>query len=494
MRRKSMVVGLGLVLCGWSAGASAQTAESVEASSGGGATGNSGSGTSSSERPDTEAEANSSDSFMRRYRPTTPGLELGLYGGVTVFSADHNLQSLAVTSRTGHQELDPGGQLGLRLGLYPVSFLGGEVEGGLIFSKTGTTGEDAKIWVIRGHGILQLPLGRLVPFVLGGGGLFALQTSGSIGDDQDPITYVGGGLKFAFNQRLSLRIDVRDIFSQKNKLLPGVKDGDLVQSIEALFGLSLTFGRSPWSPKPPDQDADGVYDRDDQCPADAGPAPTGCPPPADGDHDGIPDASDPCPTEAEDGNPPDEKDGCPNKDLDKDGIPIPADLCPDQAGIAPDGCPPKDTDGDGLMDPDDRCPKDAETKNNFEDQDGCPDELPVEVKKFTGVIRGIQFDSAKATIRSSSFPLLDDAVSLLKQYETLRIRISGHTDSKGKRAKNQKLSEDRAASVKNYLTGKGIESSRVETRGVGPDEPIADNKSSAGRAQNRRIEFELLPQ
>jgi OOP family OmpA-OmpF porin len=431
---------------------------------------------------------------MRRYRPTTPGLELGIYGGVYLFPNSHNLQSLLVTSRRGREKLNPGGEIGLRLGLYPVSFLGGEVEGGLIFSSTAETDDDAKVWVIRGHGILQLPLGRLVPFVLGGGGLLALETKQSIGDDQDPVTYFGGGVKFAFSQRLSMRLDVRDNFSQKNKLKRGVKDGDLVQSVEILAGLSLTFGRSPWSPKPPDQDGDGVYDRDDQCPADAGPAPTGCPPPPDGDRDGIPDASDPCPTEAEDGNPPDEKDGCPNKDLDSDGILIPVDLCPQEAGIAPDGCPPKDTDGDGLMDPDDRCPKDAETRNNFEDQDGCPDELPEQVKKFTGVIRGILFASGKAKIRPSSFPLLDDAVSVLKQYSTLRIRISGHTDSKGKLAKNQKLSEDRAAAVKDYLTSKGIESSRVETRGVGPDEPIADNKSAAGRAQNRRIEFELLPQ
>ena len=146
------------------------------------------------------------------------------------------------------------------------------------------------------------------------------------------------------------------------------------------------------------------------------------------------------------------------------------------------------------MDPDDRCPKDAETKNNFEDQDGCPDEVPEVVKKFTGVIKGINFDSGKAKIRSSSFPLLDDAVGVLKQYPTLRLRVSGHTDNKGKKAKNQKLSEDRAAAVKEYLVSKGIESTRVETRGVGPDEPIADNKTNAGRTQNRRIEFELLPQ
>jgi OOP family OmpA-OmpF porin len=412
-----------------------------------------------------------------------------------MFPHNHNLYSTnVVTTPEQHQQLRTGGELGLRLGLYPLSFLGGEVEGGLMFTQAKASNDDAKIWYVRGHGVLQLPLGRLIPFVLGGGGLYHLNSPNALGKDSDPMVYFGGGLKFQFIQRLAMRLDVRDVFFQKNKFIPGTKDGDTLQELEILLGLSLTFGRTPWTEAPPDGDADGILDRDDQCPADAGPAPTGCPPPPDADRDGIPDNSDPCPTEAEDGNPPDAKDGCPNKDLDGDKIDIPVDLCPDQPGIAPDGCPPKDTDGDGLMDPDDRCPKDAETVNNFEDQDGCPDTLPDQVKKFTGVIKGINFDTGKAKIRSSSFPLLDDAVSVLKTYPTLRIRISGHTDNKGKPAKNMKLSQDRANAVKDYMTSKGVEGSRVETRGVGPDEPIADNKTNAGRTQNRRIEFELLPQ
>jgi len=476
----------------WSAGALAQDATgSISAS-----TDNRVETAATADAPrETEAESNASDGFWRRFRPTMPALELGIYGGAAWLPSNHNLQSLNVVSRRGsHEGLQNGGELGLRAAFFPLSFLGAEVEGGLIFSKTQRTNDDAKIWVLRGHAILQLPLGRLVPFLVGGGGMLAIKTEDSIGDDHDPYVYFGGGLKFAINQRLSIRLDVRDNFLQKNKLIPGTKDGDTLQQLEILGGLSVTFGRTPWSEKPSDQDGDGIYDRDDQCPADSGPGPTGCPPPRDADQDGIPDSSDPCPTEAEDGNPPDEKDGCPNNDMDNDGIVIPVDLCPDQAGIAPDGCPPKDSDGDGFMDPDDRCPKDAETKNNFEDTDGCPDELPEVVKRFTGVIAGINFDSGKAKIRSSSFPLLDDAVGVLNQYPTLRLRVSGHTDTQGKAATNLTLSQDRANAVKEYLTSKGILGSRVETRGVGSDEPIADNKTKVGRAQNRRIEFELLPQ
>jgi outer membrane protein OmpA-like peptidoglycan-associated protein len=443
--------------------------------------------------PDLEAESYAEDPPMRRYRPTLLSFEGGLYGGAYLFSDSHNLQDLALTAPAGHQKLRPGGEVGLRLAFYPVWFLGLEGEGGLIISKTQRSDDRALIWTGRGHGILQLPLGRLVPFVLGGGGVLALRSDG-LGDDVDPVFYFGGGLKLNVSQRLALRIDVRDNMSQKNRLLAGSADGDLVHNPEVLAGLSLTLGRTPWAPRPPDDDDDGLYDRDDRCPTKAGPKPTGCPPPPDQDGDGLPDAKDLCPTEAEDGNPPDPKDGCPNLDLDNDRIIIPVDLCPTLPGVPPDGCPPKDSDADGIYDPSDRCPREPETKNNFLDYDGCPDELPPQVKKFTGVIKGILFASGKAKIRATSFPLLDDSVRVLQQFPDLRIRISGHTDNTGKASRNQKLSEDRAAAVKAYMVSRGVDESRIQTRGAGPDEPIADNRSSLGRTQNRRIEFELLPQ
>jgi OOP family OmpA-OmpF porin len=442
-----------------------------------------------------EAEQHASDGFWRRYRPTNLALELDVFAGLHMFPKNHDLQNPDVVNTPAeHQALSTGPSVGLRLGLYPLSFFGVEGEGGLIFSETSDSNDKAKVWFARGHGVLQLPVGRLIPFVLGGAGFDFLSAPGSLGSDKESVFYFGGGLKFQFIQRLALRLEARDNFFQKNKLLASTNKGDRLQQLEILLGLSVTFGRTPWTRTPGDADADGVLDRNDQCPADVGPAPTGCPAPPDSDRDGIPNSSDPCPTEAEDGNPPDAQDGCPNRDADADGIETPVDLCPDLPGIAPDGCPPKDTDGDGLMDPEDRCPKDAETKNNFEDQDGCPDELPEQVKKFTGVIKGINFDTGKARIRMTSLPLLDDAVGVLKSYPTLRIRISGHTDNKGKAAKNRRLSEDRAEAVKEYLVSHGVESTRVETRGVGSDEPIADNKTSTGRTQNRRIEFELVPQ
>jgi OOP family OmpA-OmpF porin len=204
-----------------------------------------------------------------------------------------------------------------------------------------------------------------------------------------------------------------------------------------------------------DADGDGVPDATDECANVAGVAPTGCP---DGDGDGI---------------------------LDRD------DKCPEAQGVAPDGCPP-DSDGDGFVDPKDKCPNDPETKNGFEDDDGCPDQIPEQVKKFTGVIQGIEFDTGKATVRPSSTRVLDEASTILNQYPSLRVEIVGHTDNRGPRDLNSRLSLERANAVKTYMVSQGVDSTRILTRGAGPDEPLDDNKTFAGRQKNRRIEFRIV--
>jgi outer membrane protein OmpA-like peptidoglycan-associated protein len=85
-------------------------------------------------------------------------------------------------------------------------------------------------------------------------------------------------------------------------------------------------------------------------------------------------------------------------------------------------------------------------------------------------------------------------VSVLKEYTSIKIQISGHTDSDGDHDKNVDLSRRRADAVKAYFVGKGIDADRIQTRGVGPDEPIADNKTAVGKQKNRRIEFKILDQ
>ena len=188
-----------------------------------------------------------------------------------------------------------------------------------------------------------------------------------------------------------------------------------------------------------------------------------------------------------------EFEGCPIPDTDGDGILDPDDKCIDEPGVdAYEGCPIPDTDGDGILDTDDKCIEEPETKNGFEDDDGCPDEMPKELEKFTGVIEGIYFDTAKASIKDKSKPKLDDAIEVLKKFEGVRLEISGHTDDRGSDDSNLDLSQRRADSVKQYFVEHGIGADRITTRGAGETEPIESNKTSKGRAKNRRIEFKVL--
>ena len=153
---------------------------------------------------------------------------------------------------------------------------------------------------------------------------------------------------------------------------------------------------------------------------------------------------------------------------------------------------PKDTDGDGIPDVRDKCPNEPETFNNYQDEDGCPDEVPAEVKKFTGVIEGINFKTGSSEILAGSYVLLDRAVKVLQDYRDVNLEISGHTDSRGKADYNRDLSQRRADSVKTYFVQRGIASTRLQSIGYGPTRPIADNKTSSGRATNRRTEFRLI--
>jgi len=325
-----------------------------------------------------------------------------------------------------------------------------------------------------------------VPFALIGGGVLGAG-SNVTGTDSDKLFHFGVGAKVKLDDFLGVRLDLRDNLTQKYHASAGTQ----AHSPEATLGLAFTLDpvakTPPKAAPPPDADSDGVPDEADKCPHEAGPAPDGCPPPKDSDGDGIEDARDACPNEA--GPAPT---GCPDRDPDHDCVPVPLDKCPDQPGLPTDGCPDPDPDHDGISGDKDKCPTQPETVNGFEDDDGCPDTLPEKVKKYSGVVPGIEFDLGRATIRPASRATLDEAANVLKEYSALRISIVGHTDDQGDRAKNVDLSKARADAVKAYLVTQGIDPTRIETRGAGPDEPIADNKLAAGRQKNRRIEFKLI--
>jgi OOP family OmpA-OmpF porin len=374
-------------------------------------------------------------------------------------------------------------ELGLRVAYFPLRFLGGEVEGAVMPTRVvedGAPGGRANLFSIRAHFIAQVPLWRVAPFVVVGGG--GLGTTGRLGNDIDESTHFGAGVKVFLSHRAVLRLDVRDVVAARKEV-----DAGATNYPEVLLGVSALLGRKAPKPAPEkDSDGDGFLDRGDACPYEPGIAPDGCPE-RDRDGDGFMDSQDACPDV-----PGVAPDGCPERDRDGDGFLDSVDRCPDVPGAPPDGCPIPDTDGDGILDDVDRCVDRPETYNGIDDRDGCPDEIPPKVGPIIGTIRGIYFDLDRDTIKPRSRPVLDRAVEVLKEFSEIRIEISGHTDSTGGHAYNRDLSRRRAESVKRYLVEHGIDTNRIQTRGAGPDEPLDTNRTPAGRAKNRRIEFELL--
>ena len=111
------------------------------------------------------------------------------------------------------------------------------------------------------------------------------------------------------------------------------------------------------------------------------------------------------------------------------------------------------------------------------------------------VLNGIKFKTNRADIIPSSYSILDEAAKMLKDNPTIKVEIGGHTDSRGSDAKNQRLSEARAVSVRNYLiNNQGIAGDRLTAKGYGESLPLASNKTVKGRAENRRIEFVVMSQ
>lgn len=432
--------------------------------------------------------------WIRRCRPERNMFELGIFGGVfmpggsahELFDPVRQLQSLQSGGEEfwkPYRRVAP--EIGARFAYYPLSFLGGEIEGGVMpthITNTDSADTRAILFNFRAHVIGQIPFWRITPFVLVGGG--AIGTTGALGNDIDESTHYGGGVKYYISHYAMLRLDVRNVVAARLRV-----DNGAVIYPEVLLGLSLTLNRKK---KPAatekDSDGDGFLDNADSCPFEPGIAPDGCPE-RDRDGDGFMDSQDACPDV-----PGVAPDGCPLKDRDGDGFLDIVDKCPDDPGVEPDGCPIPDTDGDGILDPDDKCPTQPETRNGYQDEDGCPDEIPTALAKFTGTIKGIYFDLDKATIKPKSRPVLDRAVAVLKEFPSIRIEISGHTDSTGSPEYNKTLSGKRAASVKEYLVEHGIDTARIESRGAGMDEPVDTNKTAAGRAKNRRIEFTILVQ
>ena len=261
---------------------------------------------------------------------------------------------------------------------------------------------------------------------------------------------------------------------------PGITRGIGTPTVRGV--ASIAYAPVPEKPLPPppppprkqlppsDRDKDGIYDRDDACPDEPGvrsddPEKNGCPPP-----------------------PP---------DRDGDGIIDREDACPDIKGVKNDdptlnGCPP-DTDGDGIRDDVDACPNEKGKPDPDPTKNGCPTSVRVTDQEII-ILEQVQFKTGSAVIlKASDDLLLQVAVVLSEHPEIVKIEVQGHTDNRGGKAYNRKLSDKRAAAVVKWLVKKGnVASSRLASHGYGMDEPISDNDTPEGRQKNRRVQFKIV--
>lgn len=117
-----------------------------------------------------------------------------------------------------------------------------------------------------------------------------------------------------------------------------------------------------------------------------------------------------------------------------------------------------------------------------------------QVAKKAILVEGANFATNSAKLLKTADAKLKEVVSAAKQHPAMRLDVSGHTDNHGKKAHNQKLSESRAAAVKAWLVKHGIAADRIDATGYADSQPIADNKTKAGRAANRRVEVRYVIQ
>ena len=261
---------------------------------------------------------------------------------------------------------------------------------------------------------------------------------------------------------------------------PGITQGLGTPTLRGVVSLAYAPVPEPPPPPPPppvkrkpapprDRDKDGIYDKDDACP----------------DVPGVR-SDDP------------EKNGCPlpPPDRDEDGIPDAEDACPDLRGVKSDdptqnGCPP-DTDGDGIRDDVDACPHEKGKPDPDPTKNGCPTVHVTEQENV--ILEQVQFKTGSAVILPASDDLLTQVATVFAEHtEIKKIEVQGHTDNRGGKQYNMKLSQRRAASVVKWLTTRGdVDRARLTSQGYGFDQPISDNDTPEGRQKNRRVQFKIL--
>lgn len=408
--------------------------------------------------------------------PAHADMELGVFGGGKFFSSDGALSRDGLTDQPD-SALAHSGIFGLRIGYLPIPRLA--LEGEIGVSPTSMRGSllfpdgnqlDAPkvaVFPLRAHLLINILTGRVRPFVLvgGGGHLSAALSPGVVRDDAKGALHAGAGLAFDIRPGWGLRFDGRFLLSQGSSA-PLTPEGEV---LAAVFGR---FGAAPPPPPPPPAiqaplpPAPGPAVQTPPVPAPVPAQPTAPPPPPAAATPSVPAPAMPAPA------PP------PVVDTDKDGVLDAVDRCPTQPGPAVNGgCP--------IAPAPSAVPGPAPNQS--------PVVLTPAAQDLEAAAQGIEFEPNSATITLGSSKVLDQAVRVLNANPALHMEIGGHTDSSGDPQRNRQISQQRADAVKKYLIDHGIAGDRLRAQGYGADRPIVSNDTPEGRAQNRRVEFTLIP-
>jgi len=385
--------------------------------------------------------------WIRRFRPSPQRLEPGVFAGAFFPSSNHELYQY---DKLWQAYARAAPSFGLRLAYLPLRFLGAEIEGSLtptaVAETMSNSGGRALLFAGRGHLIAQLPFYSVVPFVVLGGGLLGTRGD-TLGKDVDLSGHFGGGVKVYVHRNIAVRFDVRGTVGSGH----GTETRRVVYP-EVLLGISV-----PLALRGRDSDGDGLFDPGqrarptDECPQR----------PGDLRHRGCPDHDD-------------------------DLVPDPDDHCPAEPGLADrHGCPRlRDRDNDHVYDP-------GQVDIPPPGGDECPD-VPGDPAYIGCPVPDSDQDGDLDTITTGSRPALDRAASVMVTYPGIRIEIQGHTDDEGDPLLNEALSLRRAEAVRKYLIQAGVPAQRLRAAGFGGSKPIAENRTAAGKAKNRRIELVLI--
>jgi outer membrane protein OmpA-like peptidoglycan-associated protein len=318
---------------------------------------------------------------------------------------------------------------------------------------------------------------------------------------------LGGGFGItrglgAAKARALATVEWAPAYVEKPKIADSDGDGipDNEDACPTVAGVRTSDPKTNGCPLVADRDQDGIPDAEDACPAVPGiktsdPKTNGCPAPTDKDGDGIVDSEDACPEVAGVKTDDPKTNGCP-ADRDKDGVPDAVDMCPDVPGQKSDnaafnGCP-ADIDGDQILNEQDACPREPGKPSTDPKKNGCPTAFITATSiEFSGMVN-FQTGSAVLANDAQTKEILESVLKILQGHpEITVVRVEGHTDNVGAKAGNKVLSQMRANAVVAWLTRKGIDKKRLTSAGFGDEKPIADNKTTEGKRQNRRVQFEI---